>query len=78
MTYVPGADVLVTGSEDNSAKVWNVKTGELVRSLEGHRPPEAPKGITIRSSRHPWTRSSSLLTLTMSVIIIHVPTLLLL
>ena len=36
MTYVPGADVLVTGSWDESAKVWNVKAGELVRSLEGH------------------------------------------
>ena len=45
MTYVPGADVLVTGSWDESAKVWNVKAGELVRSLEGHRPPRHQKGL---------------------------------
>merc|ERR1719265_1556843 len=28
--------MILTASGDNSAKLWNVKTGELIRSFEGH------------------------------------------
>ncbi|ODV97059.1 hypothetical protein PACTADRAFT_74634 [Pachysolen tannophilus NRRL Y-2460] len=29
-------DVLITGSYDTTVKIWNIKTGELLRTLSGH------------------------------------------
>ncbi|NJM15244.1 MAG: hypothetical protein HC896_07580 [Bacteroidales bacterium] len=31
--------VLITGGEDNLAKIWNLNTLELVKALEGHYKP---------------------------------------
>ena len=33
--FSPKGDLIVTGSWDNSAKIWNAKTGRVVRKLEG-------------------------------------------
>ena len=32
----PDGETIVSGSEDNSLKIWNLETGELVRTIEGH------------------------------------------
>jgi WD40 repeat protein len=32
----PDGSTLVSGSEDNTVKVWNIESGTLLRSLEGH------------------------------------------
>ena len=36
MVRVPAADVLVSGSADNSARIWNLETCECSHVLEGH------------------------------------------
>lgn len=33
--FSPDGDLIVTGSKDNSAKIWDAKTGHVVRKLEG-------------------------------------------
>ena len=33
--FSPAGDMVVTGSWDNSAKVWDTKTGKVIRKLEG-------------------------------------------
>ena len=33
--FSPQGDMVVTGSWDNSAKIWNAKTGQVIRKLEG-------------------------------------------
>ena len=33
--FSPAGDMIVTGSWDNSAKVWDAKTGKVIRKLEG-------------------------------------------
>jgi len=37
VAFSPDGKMLATGSEDNTAKVWNLETGEPVLTLEGHR-----------------------------------------
>lgn len=37
---------LVTGSDDNLIKVWDVKTGWLLRTLRGHQ--AAPRGKDVK------------------------------
>lgn len=32
----PGGQTLVSGSSDNTIKIWSLQTGELLRTLEGH------------------------------------------
>ena len=34
-SFSPRGDLIVTGSWDNSAKIWNAQTGRVVRKLEG-------------------------------------------
>ena len=34
--FSPNGNYIVTSSSDNTAAIWNVSTGELVHSLEGH------------------------------------------
>ncbi len=36
LAVLPGAKQLVSGSVDQSVRVWNVETGELVRTLSNH------------------------------------------
>ena len=33
--FSPKGDLIVTGSWDNSAKIWNAQTGQVIRKLEG-------------------------------------------
>jgi WD40 repeat protein len=37
IAFSPDGQMLVSGSSDNSVKLWDVRVGRLVRSLEGHR-----------------------------------------
>jgi len=37
MTFSPDGQMLVAGSEDRSARIWDVRSGRLVRKLGGHR-----------------------------------------
>lgn len=37
VAFSPDGKMLATGSEDNTAKVWNLETGEPILTLEGHR-----------------------------------------
>ena len=30
------SDILISGSADNTLKMWNIKTGTLIRTFEGH------------------------------------------
>lgn len=32
-------DSIATGSADNSIKIWNSKTGEMLKNLDGHKFP---------------------------------------
>ncbi|MEO7841921.1 MAG: tetratricopeptide repeat protein, partial [Anaerolineales bacterium] len=36
LDFSPDGSLLATGSQDDTIKLWNVQTGELVRTLEGH------------------------------------------
>mgnify|MGYP001045938509 CR=1 FL=1 len=35
-SFSPNGELLLTGSADNTAKLWDVATGKLIRILEGH------------------------------------------
>ncbi len=36
IVHCPELSMVITGSDDYTARVWNVATGECVRVLEGH------------------------------------------
>ena len=36
LNYSPLGDLILTASEDKTAKIWNPKIGEILKSLEGH------------------------------------------
>lgn len=55
VAFNPGGDVLVTGSYDNTVRLWQVNTGALLRTLSGHTGTIwsvafSPDGQTIASS----------------------------
>ena len=37
LAFTPDGRTLVSASDDKTARVWNVASGELVRKFEGHR-----------------------------------------
>lgn len=47
ITFSPDSQILVIGSAHGKIKLWNLETGELLRSLEGHS--ENVNSITISS-----------------------------
>ncbi|MFH7026341.1 MAG: WD40 repeat domain-containing protein [Heteroscytonema crispum UTEX LB 1556] len=36
IALTPDAQILASGGDDKTIKLWNLKTGELLRSLNGH------------------------------------------
>jgi WD40 repeat protein len=37
VTWSPDSRMLATGSDDNNIRLWDIESGELVRTLEGHQ-----------------------------------------
>jgi WD40 repeat protein len=36
VAFSPNGKVIATGSEDNTVKLWNASSGEILKSLQGH------------------------------------------
>src|SRR5262245_12782407 len=36
VTWSPDSQMIATGSEDSNIRLWDIESGELVRTLEGH------------------------------------------
>ena len=36
LTFLPGGELLASGSQDNTIHLWNLKTGETLKTLKGH------------------------------------------
>ncbi|WP_367890299.1 WD40 repeat domain-containing protein [Sphaerospermopsis torques-reginae] len=36
VAFSPNGEILATGSDDNTIKLWNVNTGEIISTLLGH------------------------------------------
>jgi WD40 repeat protein len=54
VVYSPDGLTLASGSEDNTIKIWNTKTGTYIKTLEGHKDrvlsvAYSPNGNTIAS-----------------------------
>ncbi|MGV2387590.1 MAG UNVERIFIED_CONTAM: hypothetical protein LVR29_02325 [Microcystis novacekii LVE1205-3] len=39
VNFSPNGKTLVSGSQDNTIKLWNVETGTEIRTLTGHNSP---------------------------------------
>ena len=37
VAFSPDGNTIASGSEDNSIKLWNPQTGDLIRTLDGNR-----------------------------------------
>ncbi|CCQ54810.1 High-affnity carbon uptake protein Hat/HatR [Crocosphaera watsonii WH 0005] len=37
MSISPDGKTLASGSKDKTVKLWNLETGELIRTLQGHQ-----------------------------------------
>ena len=37
VAFSPDGNTIVSGSEDNSIKMWNPETGDVIRTLNGNR-----------------------------------------
>ncbi|MCA2938734.1 MAG: WD40 repeat domain-containing protein, partial [Microcystis sp. M113S1] len=54
VNFSPDGKTLVSGSDDNTIKLWNVETGQEIRTLKGHDSPVSsvnfsPDGKTLVS-----------------------------
>src|SRR5262245_3451060 len=56
VTWSPDSRMIVTGSDDSNIRLWDIESGELVRTLEGH---QAAVGSVAWSGDGQWLASGA-------------------